>query len=237
ELPDEPQVSSPQEDPFSTQTSSGPIYEALNKSIVAATTRAKEAEALFGDIASYLDNHWAAPSRSSLPSNQRSALKNLCIDLAAVAARHFDAYTRGNLASKPPTLAAPELIGDHNRYSHTPAPSYANAARHGSSVPAAHNARGQNIQGPSGLQASSRSYRPDDRLFVRLNEESQLRKLSAYAIQSHLRSKLGADSQLLANVQPTKTGFALCPRDGDTSKLKDKIESVGFFGDAALEPA
>ncbi|KAI1005320.1 hypothetical protein K3495_g2898 [Podosphaera aphanis] len=166
-----------------------------------------------------------------------NALKNLRPELAAVAARHFDAYTRGNLVSKPPTSAAPELIGDHKRDSHTPAPSYATAACHGRSGPVIHNTRGQNIQGLSGLQASGRSYRPDDRLFVHLNEESRLHKLSAYAIQSHLRSKLGAESQLLANVQPTKTGFALCPNDGNTSKLKDKIESIGFFGDAALEPA
>lgn len=33
------------------------------------------------------------------------------------------------------------------------------------------------------------------------------------------------------------TGFALCPKDGDTAKLIKKMESVSLFGDAPVEKA
>ncbi|KAI1001738.1 hypothetical protein K3495_g6468 [Podosphaera aphanis] len=80
-------------------------------------------------------------------------------------------------------------------------------------------------------------HRTDVRLFVRIPEGDKLRDLSAYAIQSHLKAKLGIEGRLLTNVQPTKTGFALCPKDGDTAKLKETISKANFFGDAQVEPA
>ncbi|POS82441.1 hypothetical protein EPUL_005498 [Erysiphe pulchra] len=55
----------------------------------------------------------------------------------------------------------------------------------------------------------------DDRLFLRLSESDPLRELSGYALQTHLKAKLGSDDQLLSNILPTKTGFALCPSKGD----------------------
>ncbi|CCU81551.1 endonuclease/reverse transcriptase [Blumeria hordei DH14] len=79
--------------------------------------------------------------------------------------------------------------------------------------------------------------RTDDRLFVRIPEGNTLRDHSAYAIQYHLKAKLGNEGQILTNVQSTKTGFALCPKDGDSENLMEKIKSVSFFGDAPVEKA
>ncbi|CAD6506555.1 BgTH12-07782, partial [Blumeria graminis f. sp. triticale] len=95
ELPEEPT-----DDPFDAPNPSGSLREALGRSVAAAEIRAKEAESLFGSIASQLDNHWAAPSHNSLPDNQHLTLKNFCKDLAEVATHHFDAYISGKQVSK-----------------------------------------------------------------------------------------------------------------------------------------
>ncbi|KAI0994346.1 hypothetical protein K3495_g13836 [Podosphaera aphanis] len=232
ELPDQPP-----DDPFVEPSSLGPICGALENSIKAAETRAKEAFNLFGNIASYLDDQWAAPSRASLPAKQRAALKDLCVDLAAVASRHFDAYINEIPVSKADTCTNP---APHRPTRNSEPASYANIARKGPNNCTPNSLLSRN-KGPacSGLQSrpQPQRHRTDDRLFVRIPEGDKLRDLSAYAIQSHLKAKLGTDGRLLTNVQSTKTGFALCPKDGDTAKLKETISKVNFFGDAQVEPA
>ncbi|KAI0996381.1 hypothetical protein K3495_g11799 [Podosphaera aphanis] len=223
----------PQGDPF-TNSPPLPINNALKECFNALETRAKEAQSLFGDISYILDNHCIP---NSLPPNQAMALKNFSKDLAKVASHHFEAYMRG--ASAPALDIASHAESSRNKGT-PPTASYANAARQGSSTRTANTQIPRN-NGPthsgSQTQPQSQPHRSDDRLFVRIPEGDKLRDLSAYAIQCHLKAKLGNDSSLLTTVQPTKSGFALCPKHGETSKLKEKIAMVGTFGDAPVENA
>ncbi|KAI1007630.1 hypothetical protein K3495_g597 [Podosphaera aphanis] len=209
----------PSDDPFVEPGSSGPICGALEKSIKAAENHAKEACKLFGNIFSYLDDHWATPSRTSLTAKQRPALKNLCADLAAVVSRHFDAYIN-----------------------ETPPASYANIARQGPENRITNSQlsrnNGPDCSGPqSQPQPQSQRHRTDDRLFIRIPVGDKLRDLSAYAIQYHLKAKLEIDGRLLTNLQSTKTGFGLCPKNGDTVNFKETISKVNIFRDALMEIA
>ncbi|CAD6500739.1 BgTH12-06446, partial [Blumeria graminis f. sp. triticale] len=209
----------------------GSFREALGRSVAAAESRAKEAESLFGSIASQLDNHWVAPSHNSLPANQRLALKNFCKDLAEVATRHFDAYISGKLVSKiepiPEPCRTPQALETLT---------YAKVARRpqGIHTENLHSSREPPRPSP---KTQPQQRRTDDRLFVRIPDGDRLRGLSAYAIQSHLKAKLGNDERVLVNVQSTKTGFALCPKYGETSKLKEEIWKVNIFDNVAVESA
>ncbi|KAI1005048.1 hypothetical protein K3495_g3168, partial [Podosphaera aphanis] len=223
----------PQGDPFTDPSPNPPIYNALAKGINAAETRAKEARSLFGDVVDFLDNHCIP---SSLPSNQALALKSFCQDLAKVASRHFEAYLRG----VPPPVIDTESSTESEPSRDKRAPttvSYANIAQR---APNGRNGRSNLLsKAPATLKLNPKSQqqRPDDRLFIRLPEGDNLRELSAYALQSHIRTKLGIDGQLLSNVQATKTGFALCPKDGDTAKLREKVSATGIFGNATIDNA
>ena len=164
------------DEPFDAPNPSGSFREALGRSVAAAESRAKEAESLFGSIASQLDNHWAAPSHNSLPANQRLALKNFCKDLAEVATRHFDAYISGKLVSKIEpipepcrTPQAPETL------------TYAKVARRpqGIHTENIHSSREPARPSP---KTQPQQHRTDDRLFVRIPDGDRLRGLSAYAI-------------------------------------------------------
>ena len=74
-------------------------------------------------------------------------------------------------------------------------------------------------------------------MFVRLPSNSSLRNALGYAIQTHLKSKLGSQSKLLSNVVSTKTGFALRPSAGNADALNEKLETVDLFGTAPIEKA
>ncbi|KAI0996260.1 hypothetical protein K3495_g11920, partial [Podosphaera aphanis] len=186
------------DDPFTEPAPAGPIKEALTKSVDSMTARAKEAEALFGDISVLLDKQCSAASRGSLPERQYAALKNFCQDLAKVAGRHFDAY----ICDKPaPTT---NLAPTSSRETRGTVPkTYASVTKRGPVNQDSQNNPPSQPVAKAHLQPKSN--RPDDRLFVRIPEGDKIRELSAYSIQAHLKAKLGSDSQLLTNVQPTKT--------------------------------
>ncbi|CAD6501614.1 BgTH12-01864 [Blumeria graminis f. sp. triticale] len=189
ELPDEPI-----DDPFDAPNPSSSFREALGRSVAAAESRAKEAESLFGSIASHLDNHWAVLSHDSLPANQRLALKNFCKDLAEVATRHFDAYISGKQVSKIEptpdpcrTPQAPESL------------TYAKVARRpqGIHTESMHSSKEPARPSP---KTQPQQHRTDDCLFVCIPDDDRLRGLSAYAFQSHLKAKLGNEGRVLVNV-------------------------------------
>ena len=64
-----------------------------------------------------------------------------------------------------------------------------------------------------------------------------MRTYTGYAVQTLIKSKLGADGSLLANVLPTKTGFAFCPTKGNSTALKNKLIEGNFFSNAIIEQA
>jgi hypothetical protein len=64
---------------------------------------------------------------------------------------------------------------------------------------------------PKARKPLQKQITPDNRLFVRLPNDSPARDMQGYAVLTRLRASLGADSSHLKDVQATKTGFALCP--------------------------
>ena len=227
---DQIEYDDPIDDPFSEPAPAGPMQDTLTKSVNSLTARAKEAETLFGGISALIDKHSSAPNYATLPAKQAEAFKSLCNDLAKVAARHFDAY----LCDKPVTVTIDAATS--NRNAPKTAQTYANAASRASNKQFA-GRHTPTLQTPAKARLQLKPTRTDDRLFVRIPEGNTLRDHSAYAIQSHLKAKLGNEGQILTNVQSTKTGFALCPKDGDSENLMEKIKSVSFFGDAPVEKA
>ncbi|CCU81843.1 endonuclease/reverse transcriptase [Blumeria hordei DH14] len=220
----------PVDDPFSEPAPTGLMQDTLTKSVNSLTARAKEAETLFGGISALIDKHSSAPNYATLPAKQAEAFKSLCNGLAKVAARHFDAY----LCDKPVTVtndAAPP-----RRNAPKTAQTYANAASRASNKQFA-GCHTPTLQTPAKARLQPKPTRTNDRLFVRIPEGNTLRGHSAYAIQSHMKAKLGNEGQILTNVQSTKTGFALCLKDGDSENLMEKIKSVSFFGEAPVEKA
>ncbi|POS86705.1 hypothetical protein EPUL_002191 [Erysiphe pulchra] len=76
---------------------------------------------------------------------------------------------------------------------------------------------------------------PDDRVFLRLHENSPLRTHSGYALQTLLKSKLSSEGNLISSILPTKSGFAISQSKGNNVALEEKIASSNFFGDARIE--
>lgn len=84
---DEPTV-----DPFSEKSPSGPVQDTLSKRANSITTRAKEAETLFGGISALIDKQNGEAIHAELTVKQVEAFKSFCNDLAKVVAQHFDDY-------------------------------------------------------------------------------------------------------------------------------------------------
>ena len=198
-------------------------------------------ENLFGNIVNTIDQQRNDLTHSSLPENQRKALILFLKDLSNVAESHFSAYISGIILE--PTVTAPGE--NERRLSSQPATTthtYAGAAHRAAQAPPPQtkSARGSQtllINSPHPSATNKQHQRPDDRLFARIPEGDKRRNLSAYAIQTHLESKLDPSSPILTKVQATKTGFALCPKTGESTALKEKIASVDFIGDAIIESA
>ncbi|KAI0992037.1 hypothetical protein K3495_g16149, partial [Podosphaera aphanis] len=173
----------PLDDPFEEPT--GPIQTALSKCINNVQTRAREAEALFGNITAAIDSQCVAASRGPLSKEHSEAVRNLCQDLAKAATRHFNAFLAGKpvLATEPASSAGrvPQLT--------SPA-TYASVVRQKLK---AHAVQTPNKVVPAKSPTKPAANRPraDDRLFVRLPEGDKLRDLPAYALQCHLKAKLG----------------------------------------------
>lgn len=77
----------------------------------------------------------------------------------------------------------------------------------------------------------------DERLFLRLHKNDVLRQLSGYALQTHIKTKLGFEGHLLSNVLPTKTRFALCPSARNSETLVEKLASNNILNGKLLEKA
>ncbi|KAI1001297.1 hypothetical protein K3495_g6899 [Podosphaera aphanis] len=217
----------PEDDPFPEPGPVGPIQEALTNSIISNSTRTKETEALFGKISSAIDIHCSSASRGTLPERQYLAFKSFCQDLAKVAASHFDAY----ICDKPAPISTPNgATRDTNppKFASVTSQALAKRALRGTGTP---------IIPRPGQKTQPQPSRQHDRLFVLIPEGDKIWELSAYSILSHLKTLLGNESSILTNVQPIKTGFVLCLKDGETAKLKERLAIVSLFGDAPVENA
>ncbi|KAI1005028.1 hypothetical protein K3495_g3188 [Podosphaera aphanis] len=170
----------PEDDPSPELGPVGPIQEALTNSISSVSTRTKEAEALFRKVSSEIDIHCSSASRGTLPEREYLAFKIFCQDLAKVATSHFDAYT----CDKPAPISPPNgVIRDTNPQTLASITRQASAKRalRGTVMP---------IISRPGVKTQPQPSRQDDRLFVRIPEGDKIRELSAYSIQSHLKTLL-----------------------------------------------
>jgi hypothetical protein len=203
----------------------GPLQTALQESTTAAATRAAEGQRIFGPIAAFLDQHRS--QTSGLPPHLQGALASLSDDLAAVAQRHFSAFISGmGLENpKPPSLPAAVRLTPPGLAQST----YATVAS--SAAPAKPSSSAKLAK-----RAPPKQQAPDNRLFVRLPMNHSARGLQAYAIYSSLRAVLGPDGPLLKEVQPTNSGFALCPSANSVSALEAQKEKISaFFGTCQVE--
>jgi hypothetical protein len=210
----------------------GPLQTALQESTAAATTRATEGQSIFSPIAAFLDQHRSLTS--GLPPHLQGALASLSDDLAAVAQHHFNAFLSGrapeslNLTSLP--ASRPPSPPPSRPPSGLAQSTYATAAS--SPAPAK-----STLPAKLPKKSPPKQPAPDNRLFVRLPNSHLARKMQAYAIYTSLRAELGSNGPLLKEVQPTKTGFALCPSSPNgLSALEAHKETISaFFGDCQVE--
>lgn len=164
----------------------------------AATTRASEAQQLYGSAAELLDKHRQGEHIKDLPIYMKTAFLAFCDDTSRVAQRHFEAYIRGtprppspymitNIdSSKTPPSSAPSFSSQppsqprsgSRSYSLTcaqhlsthPPMSYAHAAaKLGSSISSAPGTSTPKLP-PQGKKAPA----PDIRLFVAYQPTTKL---------------------------------------------------------------
>ncbi|KHJ31317.1 hypothetical protein EV44_g4192 [Erysiphe necator] len=142
---------------------SGPIEQALRTSKEAAKQRALEAEIIFGPISKMLYQHCS--STTQMPPKLAHALREFRDDLTKLAARHFEAYLSGIPTSTNQTLEKPSQLN------------YVQAAKSRPSVTA---------KVPPSNKYSIKDKKAqiiaDERLFLRLSEDSPLRTYSGYAL-------------------------------------------------------
>lgn len=226
------------------------MAEALELYADAANARAKEAKELYAPLAAWLDKFMRAEAYKALPQHQRSACKAFCDDLALVARRHFDAYTRGiprppapytATAYNPPT-PPPEAETNQALLSSAQQPmTYAQAAQTSQSPQTAPANNTQRLQRAATNPTNSPRAMPktpslDNRLFVRLEQTSPIRQLPGYTVLAQLRAQHNTIGRLIAEIQPTKTGFALKPTQDATTSLETHIpELQAFFKGAPVE--
>ncbi|POS82990.1 hypothetical protein EPUL_006331, partial [Erysiphe pulchra] len=192
----------------------GPLKEALLSNKEEAEQRASEAEILSGPIANILDLHCA--SNPHMPVRQASS-------------KHFEAYIRGTPAQLTSVHDHQKKLLAENAIVHTPNSKKSNASTARSSITTTmfpSESKKKNLINRKKMENS-----PDDRLFLRLSEDSSLRNYSGYALLSYIKSQLGPDKDLLANVLPTKTGHALCPSKGNMNTYETKISTSKICGE------
>ncbi|RAL67587.1 hypothetical protein DID88_008340 [Monilinia fructigena] len=183
----------------------------------ALTTKANEAQTIFGPITTLLDSYLSSNEVLSSSTRSRKLLTALCLDFKATTERHFDALIAGHYPPAPipplphplsrplPPLSLPPaqtlLTGEP-----TPKPSYAQKAQN---TPDTLNPTPQKTStGPTGTKPLAPP--TDNRLFVRIDHSHPARKAGTFAILTALKKVLGPASSLLKEVQEVKTGFALC---------------------------
>jgi hypothetical protein len=210
----------------------GPLQTALRESTAAAAIRATEGQRIFSPVAAFLDQH--RNQTSGLPPHLQRALASLSDDLAAVAQRHFDAFISGttpeNLTSTSLSASRPPPPPPSRPLPGLAQSTYAAAA----SSPVL--AQSSPTAKPT-KKTPSKQLAPDNRLFVRLPNAHPARDMQAYAIYASLRTQLRSNGSVLKEVQPTKTGFALCPSSPNgLSALEAQKEAIStFFGDCQVE--
>ena len=214
----------------------GPLQTALQESTIAATTRAAEGQKIFSPIATFLDKHRS--QNTGLTPHQLRALAALSNDLADIAQRHFNAYISGipltfapspapaPLPPSPPPSRPPSGLAQSTYATITQTPLAKKAA--------ATQQTSNKLKTPT---SAIKQQPPDYRLFVRLPDDHGARNMDAYAIYTSLRSQLGIDNKLLKGVQPTKTGFALCPTSPEAlPALEAQKETISaFFNNCLIE--
>lgn len=212
-----------------------PISQALRSAIEAAETRTTEGQRVFGPVSTLWDTFLESDEVRKLPVRLRSPLIALCKEVHQTATRHFDAFIKGSypprIAREPTTYAQAAVVGE-TRAEPVTCEQPATREPITRKRPSAH-------EQPETLPPLLRGRQPrlETRLFVRLAPEHKARKAGGFAILCALRDKLGEQGRLLKEVQPTKTGYALCTGSLEgLAALETHAELITqSFGDCKVE--
>jgi hypothetical protein len=217
------------------------LQAGLDETVKAASNRAAEGQKLFSPIATFLDKHLRMST--NLSPHLLGALSALSLELSSVAQRHFDAYITSTAASgalmaqqpinppSPPPTRPPSGLSQLTyatvASSNAPSKSTLSTKTPATKAPLTRAPKKGPLKEPT----------PNNRLFVRLPASHLARDIQGYAILTSLRSQLGSNSSALKEVQPTKTGFALCPSSLDalTALEAQKITISDFFRGCQVE--
>ena len=202
------------------------LQAALENTAKAASNRAAEGQKLFSPIATLLDKHLHIST--NLSPHLLSALNALSTDLITVAQRHFDAYITGStyIPGQEPKPPSPPLSRPTSGLAQSTYATVASSNPLAKPTPLTKATPNKALKEPT----------PDNRLFVRLPDGHDARKVQGFAIRTNLRAELGSDGPLLKEVQAIRTGFALCPSSPAALKiLEDKKKTISdFFGNDCL---
>lgn len=162
-----------------------------------------------------------------MPPTHVRALKDLNEDLIAVTRWHFEAFFKGISAQTYPDESKDALntFKNNNTVKKNYKPSYAQVVDHNSRA----TPQDVHLNNNGSCARGNPKTNTDERLFLRLPIDDPLRELSGYALQTHLKAKLGPDRQLLSNFLPTKTGFALCSGKEKSSSLAEKLAASNLL--------
>ncbi|APA11190.1 hypothetical protein SS1G_11400 [Sclerotinia sclerotiorum 1980 UF-70] len=220
----------------------------LSQSLVdranALTTKANEAQTIFGPITTLLDSYLSSNEVLSSSARSRKLLTALCLDFKATTERYFDVLIAGHYPPRPnttittPTVmptATPLASSRTNSLTGepTPKPSYAQKAQNTPDTP---NPTPQKTStGPTNMKPLASP--TDNHLFVKIDHSHPARKAGTFVILIALKKVLGPAASLLKEVQEVKTGFALCtnsPTNLAALKTKETI-IVTVIGSCKIE--
>ena len=170
-----------------------------------------------------------------MPDRQASALRTIRDELVEVASKHFEAYVRGIPAPQNKSLknCHTKTSSKDSNFVKSPTQRSPEAVKSSSNkTPIGGKNNDQNTKRPQQPKELS-----DDRLFLRLSNDNPLRAYSGFALLTYIKSKLGQDKELIKDVLPTKTGFALCPSKGNMKALEEKFFAGKICADVPIDKA
>ncbi|KAI1006659.1 hypothetical protein K3495_g1555, partial [Podosphaera aphanis] len=208
------------------------LSETLLLTTTAANTRAEEATLMFGGVAAAIDEATRGASAPKIPQPLMKTYHDFLTRLQLVAQEFFESHVRGYsppIQSKKNGSNVPQLnIPGSLQAPHQVAPPVPKSTRPKSYANAVSKAKGN--PGPNTVHKVNRPQvqakaptQVDERLFLRLSQDSNIRLLSPYPLLSLFRKLLGENAALLKEVQHVPSGLALRP---SSEAASPKLESL-----------
>ncbi|KAI1001768.1 hypothetical protein K3495_g6433 [Podosphaera aphanis] len=171
------------------------LTETLLLTTTAANTRADEATLMFGGVAAAVDEATRRATAPNIPRHLMKTYQDFLTRLQSVALEFFESHVRG--------YPHPLQSKKNGRPKEIPARSWP-----------------LKLTRP---QVQAKPTQVDERLFLRLSRDSNIRLLSPYPLLSLFRKLLGEHVALLKEVQHVSSGLALRP---SLEAAPSKLESL-----------